>query len=453
MAREMKDSGIEWIGEIPRDWKCARMKSCITRRDCGAWGYEAHGDEKDIVCLRVADFNYAMFKFKDTEEELLTKRNYREEIIEKLILQKNDIVIEKSGGGEKTPVGRTVIFDKEYKAVYANFCDRLRCRKMISPQFMQYVFATFYAYGYVWNYIKQTTGIQNLDLTAMLAIEKMVFPSLEEQDNIVNFLNVCCIEIEYITKKTRAGIEEYKKLKQAVITQAVTKGIRSGREMKDSGVEWIGEIPIEWELVPFRHVLKERQEKNSPIKSVERLSLSIDLGVTLYAEKTTNLDRFKDDFEQYKLAYEGDLVMNSMNMIVGATGVSDYFGCVSPVYYTFYDELEDHVTAKYCEYIFRSKTMLRVLYSLGKGIYAIVRGDDRVNTCRLKVSKEDLKSIIIPVPPVEEQREIVNYLKKKCLVIDELIAKKEQYLSEIENYKKSLIYEYVTGKKEVPQNC
>ncbi len=159
------------------------------------------------------------------------------------------------------------------------------------------------------------------------------------------------------------------------------------REMKDSGVEWIGEIPLVWKLIPFRHVLNERQEKNSPIKSLERLSLSIDLGVTLYAEKTTNLDRFKDDFEQYKLAYKGDLVMNSMNMIVGATGVSAFFGCISPVYYTFYDKLEDHVTAKYCEYIFRSKTMLRVLYSLGKGIYAIVRGDDRVNTCRLKVSK------------------------------------------------------------------
>lgn len=451
MAREMKDSGIEWIGEIPKEWKYARMKSCIAQRDSGAWGNEANGDEQDIVCLRVADFNYSVFKFKDTEEELLTKRSYHEDVIEKLILRENDIVIEKSGGGEKTPVGRTVIFDKRYRAVYANFCDRIRCRKMILPQFMQYVFATFYAYGYVWNYIKQTTGIQNLDLTAMLALEKIPFPIIEEQDKIVRFLHASCIEIDNILEKTRASIEEYKKLKQAVITKAVTKGVRGNREMKDSGVAWIGSIPIGWKLIPFRHVLKERQEKNSPIKSEERLSLSIDLGVTLYAEKTTNLDRFKDNFEQYKLAYEGDLVMNSMNMIVGATGVSDYFGCVSPVYYTFYDELEDHVTAKYCEYIFRSKTMLRVLYSLGKGIYAIVRGDDRVNTCRLKVSKEDLKSIIMPVPPVEEQREIVNYLKKKCSAIDELINKKEQYLSEIENYKKALIYEYVTGKKEVPQ--
>ena len=221
--------------------------------------------------------------------------------------------------------------------------------------------------------------------------------------------------------------------------------------MKDSGIEWIGEIPEEWNLIPFRHILKERQEKNSPVKTEERLSLSIDLGVTLYAEKTTNLDRFKEDFEQYKLAHKGDLVMNSMNMIVGATGVSNYYGCVSPVYYTFYDELPDHATAKYCEYIFRSKTMLRVLYSLGKGIYAIVRGDDRVNTCRLKVAKEDLKSLSIPQPPVEEQREIIAYLTRKAAEIDVLIAKKEQFLTELDSYKKSLIYEYVTGKKEVPQ--
>lgn len=169
----------------------------------------------------------------------------------------------------------------------------------------------------------------------------------------------------------------------------------------------------------------------------------------MYAEKTANMDRFKDDFEQYKLAYPGDLVMNSMNMIVGASGVSAYFGCVSPVYYTFYDKEYDHVTTKFCEYLFRSKTMLRVLFSLGKGIYAIVRGNDRVNTCRLKVSKEDLKNIIIPIPSVDEQREIVSYLGIKCQEIDNLIAKKQQYLIELENYKKSLIYEYVTGKQEV----
>ena len=216
------------------------------------------------------------------------------------------------------------------------------------------------------------------------------------------------------------------------------------RQMKDSGIEWIGEIPVNWNTIPFRHILKERQEKNNPVKTEERLSLSIDLGVTLYAEKTTNLDRFKDDFEQYKIAHIGDLVMNSMNMIVGATGVSNYYGCVSPVYYTFYDELPDHATAKYCEYIFRSKTMLRVLYSLGKGIYAIVRGDDRVNTCRLKVAKEDLKSIIIPQPSIDEQRAIIHHLDSQCAHIDNIIEKTKASIEEYKKLRQAVITQAVT---------
>ena len=446
--RKMKDSGIEWIGEIPEDWNLLRMKSCISKRDGGAWGDDVTG-ENDTICLRIADFDYSKFLFKDTKVEDLTKRHYNSDVIEKLKLNKDDILIEKSGGGEKTPVGRTVIFDKDYTALFANFMERLRCSNFVFPKFMQYVFVTFYKNDYTRNYIKQTTGIQNLDLTSMLAEENVPVPTIYEQQKISAFLDRKCTEIDSVISKTKATIEEYKKLKQSVITQAVTKGIIPNRPMKDSGIEWIGEIPQEWEIIPFRYVLKERNEKNSPIKSYERLSLSIDLGVTTYSEKTTNLDRFKEDFEQYKLAHIGDLVMNSMNMIVGATGVSDYYGCVSPVYYTFYDETESHITAKFCEYIFRSKAMLRVLYSLGKGIYAIVRGDDRVNTCRLKVAKEDLKSLKIPLPTVQEQQEIVNYLDEKCSEIDKLIAKKEQLLTEMENYKKAVIYEYVTGKKEV----
>ena len=182
-------------------------------------------------------------------------------------------------------------------------------------------------------------------------------PSILEQQKISAHLDSKCTEIDSVISKTKATIEEYKKLKQSVITQAVTKGIIPNRPMKDSGIEWIGEIPQEWEIIPFRYVLKERNEKNSPIKSYERLSLSIDLGVTTYSEKTTNLDRFKEDFEQYKLAHIGDLVMNSMNMIVGAVGVSRYFGCVSPVYYTYYDETSTNIVTNYCDYLFKTKTI------------------------------------------------------------------------------------------------
>ncbi|MBP3474959.1 MAG: restriction endonuclease subunit S [Lachnospiraceae bacterium] len=428
MAREMKDSGIEWIGEIPKNWDIKRLKYLSLFRQ--EKYDEVYGDLVYIGLENVESWNGTYIG----TDSVYDKR-------QSIIFQKNDIL-----WGKLRPYLAKVYYCTNMGCCSSEFCvislDKMNDIRffwylLISPTFIDTVNRSTYGTKMP---RANTDFIKNM---------RIPIPSIIEQSVISRFLDNKSKEIDNILIKTRASIEEYKKLKQAVITQAVTKGIRGDREMKDSGVEWIGNTPIGWKLIPFRHVLKERQEKNSPIKSVERLSLSIDLGVTLYAEKTTNLDRFKDDFEQYKLAYKGDLVMNSMNMIVGATGVSDYFGCVSPVYYTFYDELEDHVTAKYCEYIFRSKTMLRVLYSLGKGIYAIARGDDRVNTCRLKVSKEDLKSIVIPVPPIEEQREIVSYLKNKCEEIDKLIAKKEQYLSEVENYKKSMIYEYVTGKKQV----
>lgn len=442
MAREMKDSGVEWIGEIPQNYNIYRLKHLIKRNlDYGANAIGVNYSNDLPRYIRITDIG-ADGKLK-TEGAL----SLEFEDANPYILEEGDILFARSGA----TVGKSFIYHTEYgKAAFAGYLIRAQLKEEVVPQYIYYYTCSA---GYdIWkNGIFIQSTIQNISADKYANLPIVLPETEDEQNRIVRFLKHKCSELDNVFQKTCASIEEYKKLKQAVITQVVTKGVRGKREMKDSGIEWIGVIPINWKLIPFRHVLKERQEKNSPIKSKERLSLSIDLGVTLYAEKTTNLDRFKDDFEQYKLAHEGDLVMNSMNMIVGATGVSDYFGCVSPVYYIYYDELEDHITAKYCEYIFKSKAMLRVLYSLGKGIYAIVRGDDRVNTCRLKVSKEDLKNIIIPVPPVEEQREIVNYLKEKSKEIDELITKKEQYLAEIENYKKSLIYEYVTGKKEVPE--
>ena len=448
MAREMKDSGIEWIGEIPKEWEIRNIRNLFSFGK-GLNITKENLKEHGVAVISYGQIHSKLNPFYKISDDLIrfVDESYLKTSNLSLVNQGDFIFADTSE--DIQGCGNFIYVDGQ-QTMFAGYHTIIL--RSLAPKDNKFFAFLFMSDCWRKQIRECVNGVKLFSISQKL-IKKtsILIPPEDEKVRIVNYLEEHSATIDNVLEKIRASIEEYKKLKQAVIAQAVIKGIRGDREMKDSGVEWIGEIPIEWEIVPFRHVLKERQEKNSPIKSVERLSLSIDLGVTLYAEKTTNLDRFKDDFEQYKLAYEGDLVMNSMNMIVGATGVSDYFGCVSPVYYTFYDELEDHVTAKYCEYIFRSKTMLRVLYSLGKGIYAIVRGDDRVNTCRLKVSKEDLKSIITPVPPVEEQREIVNYLKKKCLAIDELIAKKEQYLSEIENYKKSLIYEYVTGKKEVPQ--
>ena len=216
--------------------------------------------------------------------------------------------------------------------------------------------------------------------------------------------------------------------------------------MKQSGIDWIGEIPDDWKIEKFGHVLKERNEKNNPIISTERLSVSIDIGVTLYSDKTTNLDRFKDDFSQYKIAHEGDLVMNSMNVIVGSEGISPYFGCVSPAYYTYYCDDEDFNSARYCDYLFKTKSLKKFLRAIGKGIYAIDRGDDKVNTCRLKVSRMDMKNLLIPLPPKASQQRIAEYLDSKCAQIDSIIEESKKSIEEYKAWKQSVIFEAVTGK-------
>ena len=434
MGREMKNSGIAWVHSIPTSWKIERNKNCF---DCSKEIIGEKSDETQLLSLTTHGI-----KEKNPEE---STGKVPESYDTYQTVEPNDIVM--------------CLFDLDVSAVFSGISPFygmispaykiLKCKNTILPRYADYWFSFIFDGRKFKHYAKNLRYTLTYDEFANLPI---ILPLVEEQTRIVSFLDNECSRIDDVIEKTKASVEEYKKLKQAVITHTVTKGVSIDKELVESGIDWIGKYPKDWRLIPFRHVLKERNEKNSPVKSTERLSLSIDLGVTLYSEKTTNLDRFKDDFEQYKLAHEGDLVMNSMNMIVGASGVSDYFGCVSPVYYTFYDDEKDHITAKFCEYIFRSKTMLRVLFSLGKGIYAIVRGDDRVNTCRLKVAKEDLKNIIIPIPSIEEQREIVDYLNKKCEEIENLIIKKQSFIDELENYRKELVYEYVTGKKEVPHS-
>ena len=117
MARKMKDSGIEWIGQVPENWSVYRLKNCILSRDAGAWGEEELGDDNDYICIRIADFDYSRMTIKKSDGYEYTKRNYKPETVKRLLLKKNDILIEKSGGGEKTPVGRTIIFDEDFPAL------------------------------------------------------------------------------------------------------------------------------------------------------------------------------------------------------------------------------------------------------------------------------------------------------------------------------------------------
>ena len=435
MARMMKDSGIDWLGTIPETWEVVPLKYKVklnqeTLTDSTSPDYEFDYVEIGSVNLIDGIKSYEHMKFVDAPSRA------------RRIIKKDDIIVSTVRTYLKAIAK---VPNKENLVASTGFAVLTPCN--INANYLGYMVKTNY---FTETVTSHSVGVSYPAINANdLVGFKILVPPLEEQSKIARFLDERIGEVDTIISKTKESIEEYKKYKQAVITEVALGGLNKAVTTKSSGIDWIGNIPEHWKIKPFKFVMTERNEKNIPVKTDERLALSIDKGITTYAEKTTNLDRFKDDVTQYKLAYEGDLVFNSMNMIVGAIGYSNYFGCVSPVYYTYYDNVEGHYTSKYYEYIFRSKTMRKVLFSLGKGIMAIDRGDDKINTCRLKVSRDDLRCLKVPVPTEREQQEIVKYLDAKCAEIDALIAKKEAFVEEMEAYKKSLIYEYVTGKKEV----
>lgn len=213
---------------------------------------------------------------------------------------------------------------------------------------------------------------------------------------------------------------------------------RESHEMKDSGVEWLGMIPKEWELKKMKYILKERKEKNDPIKTDYILSLMIEKGVIPYSEKGNVGNKAKEDLSQYKIARPKDIIINSMNIIIGAVGLSNYFGVLSPVYYTLFSTGED-VNPYFYYKVFQSKGFQKSLLGLGNGIL----------DHRMRIPMEKLGNVFLPFISRENQQKIADFLDKKCEEFDSIIVKKELLIKKLEEAKKNLISEVITGKVKV----
>lgn len=202
------------------------------------------------------------------------------------------------------------------------------------------------------------------------------------------------------------------------------------REMKDSGVEWIGKIPIDWEKKRLKAVLCERNVSNNPIKTDFILSLTNDRGVIPYTEKGESGNKSKDDLTGYKLAYPNDIVLNSMNVIIGSVGLSKYYGCVSPVYYMLYPRYESDCV-RYYNYLFQTRELQSKLKGYGNGIMEI----------RMRIPMSKLNTVELPIPPYNVQYYIADYLDEKCSEIDNIIEKKQLIIEKLGQYRLSVISE------------
>jgi len=212
---------------------------------------------------------------------------------------------------------------------------------------------------------------------------------------------------------------------------------------KETSEEWIGKIPTTWDSVPLRNIFKFRNEKNDPIITDEILSLSIAHGVTKYSDKNRGGNKRKDDITAYKIARPNDIVLNSMNIIVGAVGLSKYFGAISPVYYALYLH-SNEASINYYEWVFHNESFQKSLLKYGKGILIKMGEGGKMNTIRMKISQHDMKYFILPCPPLSDQEKIAKFLESKTAQIDQAITLKQQQIAKLEEYKQIVIQNAVT---------
>ena len=427
MAREMKDSGYYWIGKIPINWQIRKVKDLYQIQT----GFTPNTKREEYYADEIEGYDWLTIGDLEGKKYIpqVTKNHISKVYVEKFnppIIPKGSLLY-----SFKLSVGQVSITNRD---IYSNEAiASFMPHSGVCLEFLYYSSSMI-----VENANENIYGAKILN-QELIRNARVVCPPIEEQKKIALFLNKKCLELDNVFEKTRASIEEYKKLKQAVITQAVTKGIRGNREMKDSRSTWFGQIPSDWNMRKIKYIFKIQKdiagEEGHAVLSITQKGIKP-------KDLSKNEGQLAENYSNYQLVHIGDFAMNHMDLLTGWVDVSKYEGVTSPDYRVFGLIDKDNYCSQYYLYLMQMCYTNRIFYGLGQGVSGLGRW-------RLQADK--FLNFSITVPSYEEQQEIANYLDKKCSAIDELIAKKEQYLSEIENYKKSLIYEYVTGKKEVPQ--
>lgn len=436
----LKESNIEWLGEIPKDWNLMPIKYGIKNSVSGDWGTDPlkKSNQKKCICLRVADFDFDKGIFKQNQ---YTIRAYSQEKINQLKLQSGDILIEKSGGGEKQPVGRAVLFDKDFSAMFANFLVRIRTNKLLVPSFLEYYLRALYYTGSTRLYFNQTTGIQNLKVGTLLSNEKIPNISIALQNNITNYLNKRCKKVDDIIAKVQQEITDLEEYRKSIITKAVTKGLNPNVPMKDSGIPWIGKMPENWKLEKIKFLCKKIERGTTPNYTDAPLTRVINQATFSKGFFDTKNIKYSTKNAQTSrgLVKKGDVLIASTGG--GVLGKVFYFN-QSGIYVA-----DSHVTILRTNDKYKSKFayyVLSVNYDLINGLMA------QGSTNQIELQRNLLANFYFPVPNLKSQKEIIAFLDNKCSNIKEIINSKKQELTNLNQYKQSIIYEYVTGKKQVP---
>ena len=413
--RKMKDSGIEWIGEIPEGWELIKAKYLFSQRN--------EKGNSTLVLLSPTQ-KYGVIPQSQLEGVVQVKENTDLRAFKTIHIGDFVISLRSFQGGFEF---------SNYEGVCSPAYQVFHATKDLSNDFFRYLFKSD---GFISKINSLTVGIregkniQYWDFSNML----LALPPKEVQIRSAQYLSAKCTEIDTMLSKTRSSIEEYKKLKQAVITQAVTKGVRGERETKESKLPWASKIPKAWNICAIRHIMFECKERTKDGHE-EQLSVTQQFGIIKSSDASiANPSLSLDD---WRIVAIGDIVFNKYKAHSGVFFVSPFSGIVTFNYSVY--RCFPNCYAKYFEYQYKTHGCISEFRTRMHGVGNSIS----------PLYTKDLMKIKVVCPPLDEQKEIANYLDAKCAEIDKLIAKKEQLVKELESYKKSLIYEVVTGKREV----
>lgn len=415
--REMKDSGISWVGEIPKEWSVNRAKYCFVNTKeiagCMSDRYERLALTMNGVIKRSKDDSNGLQPEKFETYQILRP----DELVFKLIDVQN--------------VSTSRVGLSPYLGLVSPAYIILKSNKRVLPAFAEKYFLMLWK-NQIFNALGDAGVRSNLNSKDLLELS-IPFPTFDEQQQIADFLDRECGKIDGLKADIQAQIDTLEQYKRSVITEAVTHGLNPSAPMKDSGIPWVGQFPTHWTKKKGKYILR---YMSKPVKQDDGVITCFRDGeVTLRSNRREDGFTMADKEIGYQGVDVGDLVVHGMDGFAGAIGISDSRGKASPVL----NVLNTKQNKKYIMYYLRSMAYGEVFTALSTGI--------RVRSCDLRWNK--LAELLYPLPPIDEQNNIVSYIDNQIARTNEIIADKKSQIETLDGYKKSLIYEYVTGKKEV----
>lgn len=423
--REMKDSGVKWVGEIPSSWKVYKVKQIAdSNNDVLPENYE---EEQEIDYIEIGSVTYE-HGVRTTEKMKFGNAPSRA----RRIVHNGDTII----STVRTYLKAIAYIDDSLadKIVSTGF-SVVTPHKDVVAKFLYYALST---HSFISNVEAHSVGISYpaINNTNLMDL-KIVLPMQREQIQIASYLDAKCSKIDEIIEKQQAIIEKLKEFKFSIITEAVTKGINPDVELKDSGSVWFGSIPTNWEMKRLKYVFHIQKD----IAGEEgHTVLSITQKGIIPKDFSNNEGQFANSYANYQLVHKGDFAMNHMDLLTGWVDISKYEGVTSPDYRVFVLNDKNGMCPEYYLYMMQMCYSARIFYGLGQGVSGMGRW-------RLQADK--FLNFHIPIPPYDEQKIIADYITDKVNHIEVEIDKRNKLVEKYQEYKKSLIYEVVTGKKEV----